>query len=139
MKRIALISDGYIRDAQVFIADTDVYEDDPVSDGNYRDIYCNHFIGIFDGADENEIMQKAASYQGVHPDVISLLPFYPLPLDKESDEKTMIEFHHLKEHVGHKTEILTYFDGQHVVIQCADCREDIYCVDNPQKDGKQNE
>ena len=75
MKRIAIINENYLRDAQVFTASSALYEDDPWSDENYRDFYSNHFIGIFEGTDEDGICIKAAESMDIHPDAISLIEF----------------------------------------------------------------
>ena len=78
MKRIAVIEGWYVRDAQVFTADPTVIDyDDPNLDENFKDLECCHFIGIFEGDDEEAICNKAAASQGVHPGVISLFPLEP--------------------------------------------------------------
>ena len=75
MKRIAIIEGSYVRDAQVFNSDPAIIENDPDWDENFSDLSCCHFIGVFEGGDENEILKKAAARQGVHPDIISLIDF----------------------------------------------------------------
>ena len=76
MKRIAIIEDGYVRDSQVFAADPKIIEVDENWEDNYIDIGnpCQ-YIGIFEGAGEDEILRKAADYEGVHPDVVTLIDF----------------------------------------------------------------
>ena len=73
MKRIAVIEGSYVRDAQVFTANPEIIENDPNWDENFGDLDCCHYVGIFEGADEDEICKKAADHQGVHHGVISLI------------------------------------------------------------------
>jgi len=137
MKRIAVIEGSYVRDAQVFNADPAIIDDDPNWDENYSDLSCCHFIGIFDGNDEEAICNKAADCQGVHPDVISLIPLKPT--ENESTDMVKFEFDSLNEHVGHQTEIVTYGGDWNVAIECVDCCQVLYSVDNPGRNGVRNE
>lgn len=74
MKRIAIIEDGYIRDSQVFTANPEIIDVDEDWEDNYADLKCPcQYIGLFEGTDENSILQKAADLEGVHPDVITLI------------------------------------------------------------------
>jgi len=74
MRKIAIIEDGYVRDVQVFVENPDVIENSPNWEEYFRDVqYPALYIGIFEGVDEDAIKKKAAEYQGVHPDIISLI------------------------------------------------------------------
>lgn len=74
IKRVAIIEDGFVRDAQVFTADPVIIEKDPDWENNFSDLKAPcHFVGIFEGIDEDEILVKAAEHAGVYPDVISLI------------------------------------------------------------------
>lgn len=82
MKRIATIESGFARDTQIFAGDPAITKTEADWANNYSheffDVkYPCHFIGIFEGADEDEIRNKAAAAQGVYPDVISLTEIDP--------------------------------------------------------------
>jgi hypothetical protein len=198
MKRIAVIEDGYVRDTQIFKENPGIIEKGEDWDNNSIDVkYPSQYIGIFEGFDENEILKKAADNFGVHPDIISLIPFdqennsepeksnkvivgkaingvtingleYILDddgnvkefsslenakrflleheitpeqiedltfLNPETDEEifqeinpVILEFEHLKTHVGHKIKTVAY-GKKNVTIECADCHEVLYSVD----------
>jgi hypothetical protein len=73
MKRIAIIEEGYIRDAQLFYGENDKLGDDDYDHEEfYKDFSPVHFIGVFEGDDEYEIKRKAAEQEGVHPGIVSL-------------------------------------------------------------------
>ena len=75
IKRIATIESSYIRDAQINYADPNTDdEDDDCQEEQYRDFFPCHFIGVFEGVDEEDIRNKAAAKEGLHPDMISLMP-----------------------------------------------------------------
>jgi hypothetical protein len=72
MKRIAIIEEGYIRDAQLFYGDNDrLGDDDYDHEEEYGDFSPVHFIGVFEGKDEEEIRAKAAKQEGVHPGIVT--------------------------------------------------------------------
>jgi len=74
MKRIAIIEDGFVRDSQIFKADPAIIERDPNWEDHFTDVKnpCQ-YVGIFEGTTEQEIKEKAAAEEEVHPDVISLI------------------------------------------------------------------
>ena len=185
MKRIAIITESYVRDAQVFSESPKIiYED--TGDDYFIDVgYPRLYLGIFEGADEDEILKKAANAQGVHPDIISLIDFgqrmkcavcrwQPMrPRTDDLDEQDIIlcpacghglvaadaceyeypeycpkcgqrltwikddginenfEFDHLRAHVGHNIETVIYGGDCNVSVECVDCNEVLYSVDNP--------
>ena len=74
MKRIAIIDCGFVRDTQVFTAPPATIDTDPNWEDSYRDVKCPcQYIGVFKGSDEDEIRRKAAEFEGVHPDVVTLV------------------------------------------------------------------
>ena len=74
MKKIAVIQNGYVRDLQIFTEDPAIIEKDPDWEEKFDDHkYPCQFVGVFEGADENEIIRKAAESEGVHPGVITLI------------------------------------------------------------------
>jgi len=76
MKRIAIIENEYIRDTQVFTENPDIIGKESNRENYFNDVkYPRQYIGIFEGAGEDEIRKAAAKYQGVHPDIISLVEF----------------------------------------------------------------
>ena len=100
--RIAIIEEEYVRDAQVFAGDPAMteenednldYENNLYWEENFRDISPNVYIGIFKGADENEIRIKAAKIQGVHPNTISLIeinrPMKPSTYDLDEQDEIL--------------------------------------------------
>lgn len=143
MKRIAVIDSNYIRDAQVYIGDPDKTEDDYYCGDDFADVkYPCQYLGIYKGTDENEIRKQAADSFGVNPGVISLMPLdtsEDMTEDESSEETITFEFSRLKEHVGHQTEIVTYGGNRNVAIECIDCCEVLYSVDNPQHSGSQED
>jgi DNA-directed RNA polymerase subunit RPC12/RpoP len=146
MKRIAVIEGSYVRDAQVFNADPAIIENDPNWDENFSDLNCYHFIGIFEGEDENAIYAKAAANQGVHADIISLIDFdrqsgcigcrqRPLKPNTENlDEQDMI----LCPACGYG---LAGADDDYFGFPkyCSECGQKLAWNDNPHKAGEQNE
>jgi len=75
--RVAVVEDGYVTNAQIFTADPAIINEDSDSSA-WEDEYCELknpcvFIGIFKGYNEGAIKRKAASVQGVHPDIITLI------------------------------------------------------------------
>ena len=51
-----------------------VIETDPYRNKNFADLkYPSQFVGVFEGANEDEIIKKAVAYQGVHPDALTLI------------------------------------------------------------------
>jgi|GEM_PF-2684656 len=96
MRYIAVVEGGYIRDAQIYFGDPakideadyncaderDNENSQGCDDNTFFDLkYPRHFVGVFDGATEDEILRKAADKQGVHPDTITLIP-----IDDTDDE-----------------------------------------------------
>jgi len=74
MKRTAIITDSYIRDAQVFAENPKIMHHDPNWEDYYNDVSrLSFYVGIFEGTDEDEIKNKASYFAGVHPDSISLI------------------------------------------------------------------
>ena len=74
MKRVAVIQDSYVRDTQVFVGNPRAIENDMSWWNDFVDVrHPCHYAGIFDGENENEILNKAAEYMGVHSDVITLI------------------------------------------------------------------
>jgi len=75
MKRIAIIEDGYVRDAQIFAENPGIItEDSDEWEDNFRDVkYPCLYLGIYESVDEDEIRKIAAERQGCHPDIISLI------------------------------------------------------------------
>ena len=131
MKKIAIIENDYVRDTQIFTENPDTIQNDPDWIDKFVDVkYPCQYIGIFEGSDENEIRQKAADNFGIHAGIISLISF-----EYETDERIsqetnpgIIEFEHLKNHVGHKIKTVAY-GKKNVTIECADCYEVLYTVD----------
>lgn len=76
MKRIAIITETYVRDAQVFTENPEIMYEDPDWENHFTDVGrpCL-YLGIYEGVDKDEIAIKAASSAGVHQDCISLIPF----------------------------------------------------------------
>lgn len=93
MRCIAIIEGGFIRDAQIYFGDPAKIDDcdcDEQANGDFQgsddntffDLkYPRHFIGIFAGEAEKEILKQAADKQGVHPDTITLIQ-----IDEADDE-----------------------------------------------------
>ena len=76
MKKIAIIKEYYVRDAQVLSVSPEFAAENLAFDDNFIDVkYPSLYLGEFEGIDENEIRTKAAKTQGVHPDVITLINF----------------------------------------------------------------
>ena len=76
MKRIVIIEEGYVRDSQIFTADPKIMNEDENWEDNYFDVkHPCQYVGIFEGEDEESIAKKAAEYEGVHPDVLSLIDY----------------------------------------------------------------
>jgi hypothetical protein len=74
IRKIAVIEVSYIRDAQIYTADPDDFD----GEDGFADLkYPCHYVGIFEGADDDEIRQKAAGNAGVHPGVITLIDIPP--------------------------------------------------------------
>jgi ribosomal protein L37AE/L43A len=70
IKMIAVIGDGYIRDAQVYTADPDYIDEN----SEFADLKCPcQYVGIFEGGDPDDVKRKAAVHAGVHPGVITLI------------------------------------------------------------------
>lgn len=71
---VAVVSDGFIRDAQVFMGDCDRLGDDNYDhEEDYNDYTALGFIGIFQGTSEETIIAEAAKREGVPPGTIELL------------------------------------------------------------------
>ena len=74
VQRIAIIESGYVRDTQVFTADPAIVETDTDWEDHFKDVKnFAHFVGIFEGTDDEDIRNRAAAFEGVHPGVISLI------------------------------------------------------------------
>lgn len=74
MKKIAIIKEYYVRDAQVLSVSLEFAAENLAFDDNFIDVkYPSLYLGEFEGIDENEIRTKAAKTQGVHPDIITLI------------------------------------------------------------------
>lgn len=76
LKKIAVITDGYVRDGQVYLGDAASSDADP--DWQFGDDFVDlkypcQFIGIFEGESDIEIAAAAAVSIGVAPDIISLI------------------------------------------------------------------
>jgi len=134
MIRIAVIEDGYVRDAQIFTADPAIMETDPDWENNFHDLkYPCQYVGIFVGIDENDIRKQAADHEGVHPDVITLITFGQVeinPVVSEADS-CRFAFESLRDHVGHQTEVVIYGGDRNVAVECVDCQTVLYSEDNP--------
>jgi hypothetical protein len=74
MKKIAIIENGFIRDSQIYTGDPADIDVAPNWEWNFKDLKnpCQ-YVGIFEGATDEEIIRQAAEYEGVHPDVITLI------------------------------------------------------------------
>jgi hypothetical protein len=75
MRKIAIIENGYVRDAQIYTGDpADIGDDDLSWEHNFVDLlYPCQYVGVFDGETDDEICKKAAASEGVHPGIISLV------------------------------------------------------------------
>ena len=193
MKRIAIIKEHYVRDAQVLSVSSEFASENLAWDDNFINVkYPCLYLGIYESENEDEIRKKAADYMGVHPDIISLekpgrtakcvgcLRQPMKPKTEDLDDQDMIlcpacgegllaadagdyfgypkfcsdcgqklnwtednnieifsKFDLLRHHAGHKIEVVTYGGNQNVSIECLDCCEVLYSVDNP-KIGKED-
>ena len=133
MKRIAVIEDDYVRDTQVFIDDPMYIGQDPKWEESFVDVKrpCQ-YVGLFEGSDGYEIRCKAADYFGVHRDVIFLIDFEQEENQASASER--YEYESLRDHVGHRVEVVTYDDDQNVSVECVDCHTVLYSVDNSDND-----
>ena len=165
MKRIAIIEESYVRDAQVLSVVPDFTEENKDFSENFIDVdYPCLYLGVFEGSDEDEIRKKAADSIRVHPDIISFAYFkqeadgdivdiYVCPvceyeehsaaarfciicgteIQRERPENIdTFEFEHFKAHAGHEIEIVMYGGDWNVSVECLDCCQVLYSVDNPE-------
>ena len=134
MKRIAIIEDGYVRDTQIFTENPSIITEDSEDDwaNHFSDVkYPCLYIGIFEGVDEDEIKKIAAESKGVHPDIIFLVDFGQMLELATDDSETISEFDLLRHHVGHKIKTVIYGGDRNVAIECLDCCEVLYSINNP--------
>ena len=185
MKKIVIIKECYVRDAQVLSVSLEFAAENLAFDDNFIDVkYPSLYLGEFEGVDEDEIRTKAAKYQGVHPDIITLIdigqknncincrwqPMVPktndftdqeiiicpacdyelakvddcnsppefcpdcgqtLDWETDSDMEYITEFEKLRCHVGHKIETVIDRNDRNVSIKCSDCDKILYSVYNP--------
>lgn len=74
MKRIAIVEDGYVRDAQIYTGSIEDIKSDPNWENKFVDMKATcQFIGVIEGESEADILRKAANLEGVHPDIITLI------------------------------------------------------------------
>jgi len=74
MKKIAIVEDGYVRDSQIYKGNPEDIDADPDWEDYFTDVkYPCQYIGIFEGETDNEILQIAATHEGVHPGVVTLI------------------------------------------------------------------
>ena len=79
ISRIAIISSGFVRDAQVFQGPLQALEEsedavDTWEKHGYIDIGATDlFVGVFDGISEDEIKSLVIAEWGVHPDAVQLI------------------------------------------------------------------
>lgn len=74
--KIAVIEDGYVRDAQIYTGNPDDLDKEDF-ENHFTDLKnpCQ-YIGIFNGANDEDVLKKAAEHEGVHPGIITLIdPF----------------------------------------------------------------
>ena len=53
------------------------------------------------------------------------------PPSSPSRSNDTFEFEQLRAHVGHDVEVVIYGDGVNISVECMDCNEVIYSIDNP--------
>lgn len=53
-------------------------------------------------------------------------------------QATISAFERLRSHVGHQIEVAIYGDGQNVSIECVDCYEVLYSLENPANGGAES-
>ena len=73
VKKIAIIDNPYVRDAQVFHGDPRNDDDIWENDENWFDSEMPVFVGIFEGTNIEEVRAAAAESANVHPESITLL------------------------------------------------------------------
>lgn len=75
MTRIAVIEDGYVRDSQVYTGDPALISEDTDWEDHFTAVKnpCQ-FVGLFEGETEEDIRIQASEREGVHKDIILLLP-----------------------------------------------------------------
>jgi hypothetical protein len=72
--KIAIIENGFVRDAQIYIGSPDDIDVDPDWEDNFVDVKNpSQFIGVFEGETDDEILKKASEYEGVHDGIITLI------------------------------------------------------------------
>lgn len=142
IKRIATIEGSYARDTQIFGADPAIIEKEPDWEDKFIDVkYPGLFVGVYEGAGEDEIRIKAAVGLGVHPDVITLteieqeaaqIEAVGTDADSLAREGAIFNFKRLWAHIGHYVEVVSYDGDRNVSVECVDCNEALYSVDNPE-------
>ena len=73
--RIAIIEDGFARDAMLFTEDPAMLDDEDSGwEDHYTEVsYTVLYVGVFTGPNEDDIKRQAAETEGVHPDIITLI------------------------------------------------------------------
>lgn len=59
---IVLVKENYIRDAQIYAGS---HFNDPNDDIAWRDFFPNHYVGIFKGIDEQDVVLEASEMTGL--------------------------------------------------------------------------
>lgn len=54
-----------------------------------------------------------------------------MELAEDVSQAAITAFDCLRSHVGHQIEVAIYGDGQNVSVECVDCYEVLYSLDNP--------
>ena len=71
-KKIVLIRDGCVRDAQILSEDPSTLDDYHGDDGNWTGFSGEFFLGVYEGTDE-EAMAKAADDAGVNVGILTTI------------------------------------------------------------------
>ena len=90
--RVACIASSYLRDTQVFAGSESDFNNNNswfriTHDDLWQDIEVNHYIGVFEGENEDDIKAQAASIANAQPYMIILEDITPqTQMTSDTDE-----------------------------------------------------
>lgn len=68
---IVLVKSGYIRDAQIYVGN---HFDNPSDDEiHWKDLTPTHYVGIFKGADEEDVVLEASEMTGYPSEILEAI------------------------------------------------------------------
>ena len=68
---IVLVKSDYIRDAQIYVGNR--FDNPPDDEIHWKDLTPTHYVGIFKGADEEDVVLEASEMTGFPSEILEAI------------------------------------------------------------------